>query len=50
MLMRSRSGALIKVDDESLRDGYAAQGFTEVEPKAKPKPKPKTKRKPKKTE
>ena len=44
MLMRSRSGALIKVNDESLREAYAAQGFAEVKPKAKPK----TKRAPKK--
>lgn len=48
MLMRSRSGALIKVKNESLRDRYVAQGFVEVKPK--PKPKTRTKRKPKDSE
>lgn len=42
MLMRSRSGALIKVSDESLRAKYEAQGFKEVKPR-KPKRKPKKK-------
>lgn len=45
MKMRSRSGALIKVNDESLRDAYVAQGFVEVKPKVKPK----TKRTPRRT-
>ena len=39
MKMRSRSGAVIKVNDESLREAYIAQGFVEVKPKAKPRAK-----------
>lgn len=45
MLMRSRSGALVRVSDEAARGRLAAHGFTEVKPKDKPKPKRKPRKK-----